>query len=78
MIVSVSVSYNCQTGNNKKLKHVYERGKMEYEIVTQKIVLSIEIIPQNAMQLPHLRLSWHGRFPSFAQIPSKFLPELAV
>jgi hypothetical protein len=36
---------------------------MEYESVTQKVLIPLESILQNAKQLQHARLSWHVRCP---------------
>jgi hypothetical protein len=47
------MSYNFQIGNNK-IKLL-----TEYETVTQKVLLLIESILQNAKQLQHARLSWY-------------------
>jgi hypothetical protein len=38
---------------------------MKYESVTQKVLLSIESILQNAEQLQHVCLSWHIRFENY-------------
>jgi hypothetical protein len=46
------VAYNFQTGN-KKIKLL-----TEYESVTQKVLFSIELVPQNAKQLQNSCLSW--------------------
>jgi hypothetical protein len=43
---------------------------MEYEIVTQKVLLHLESILQNAKQLQHARLSWHVKCPRGIQFPS--------
>jgi hypothetical protein len=52
------MDYNFQTGNNKtKLS--------EYESVTQKVLLLVELMPQNGKQLQHARLSWHVRFENY-------------
>jgi hypothetical protein len=40
---------------------------MEYESVTQNVLLFIKPILQNAKQLQHARLSWHTRCPSGIQ-----------
>jgi hypothetical protein len=62
------MTYNFQIENNKiKLLN-------EYEIVTQKVLLLIESIPQNAKQLQHMRLSWHVRCPRGIQFSSKYSP----
>jgi hypothetical protein len=50
------VAYNFQTGNNK-IKLL-----AEYESVSQKDLLLVESILQNAKQLQHGRLSWHVKF----------------
>jgi hypothetical protein len=49
---------NIQTGNNK------------LKLLTQKVLLSLESILQNAKQLQHARLSLHVRCPSDIQFPS--------
>jgi hypothetical protein len=53
------MAYNFQTGQNriKLLK--------EYESVTQKVLLLIESILQNAQQPQHARLSWHVSFENY-------------
>jgi hypothetical protein len=61
------VAYNFQTGNNK-IKLL-----TEYENVTEKVLLVIESILQNAKHL-----SWHIRCPSGIQFPSKCSPAFAV
>jgi hypothetical protein len=66
------VAYNFVTGNNKIKLH------MEYESVTQKVLLSIEPILPNAKQLQKARLSWHVRCPSGIQFPFKCSPAFAV
>jgi hypothetical protein len=38
---------------------------MEYENVTQKVLLLLESLLQNAKQLQNARLSWHVKCPSF-------------
>jgi hypothetical protein len=45
---------------------------MQYESVTQEIVLFIELILQIAKQLQTSRLSLHVRCPSGIQFPSKY------
>jgi hypothetical protein len=50
------VAGNLQTKNNK-IKLL-----TEYENVTQKVLLFIESVLQNAKQLQHARLSWQVRF----------------
>jgi hypothetical protein len=52
------VAYNFQTRNNK-IKLL-----TEYESVTQKVLIPLKSILQNAKQLQHARLSWHVRCPS--------------
>jgi hypothetical protein len=52
IIVGVSVAYNFQTRNNK-IKLL-----LQYESVTQKVLISLESVMQNAKQLQHARLSW--------------------
>jgi hypothetical protein len=53
------MAYNFQIGSNniKMLR--------EYESITQKVLLLIESILQNAKQLQHARLSWHVRFENY-------------
>jgi hypothetical protein len=51
---------------------------MEYESVTQKILLPIESILQNAKQIQHAHISWHVRCPSGIQFPTKCSPAFAV
>jgi hypothetical protein len=53
MFAEVSVVYSFQTRNNK-IKLL-----MEYESVTQKVLLPIESLLQNAKQLQQAHLSWH-------------------
>jgi hypothetical protein len=72
MNVGVSMAYSFQIGKNG-IKLL-----MEYENVTQKVLLFIESIPQNAKQLQHARLSWHVRCPSGIQFPSKCYPAFSV
>jgi hypothetical protein len=55
VIVGTFVSYNFQIGNNK-IKLL-----TEYENVSQKVVLLIESILQNAKQLQHR--AFRGTFP---------------
>jgi hypothetical protein len=52
------MAYNFQTRNNK-IKLL-----TEYESVTQKVLISLESILQNAKQLQHACLLWHTRCPS--------------
>jgi hypothetical protein len=59
------VAYNFQTGNNK-IKLI-----TEYESVTQKFLVPLESVLQNAKQVQHARLSWHVRCPSGIQFPSQ-------
>jgi hypothetical protein len=72
IIVGVSVAYNFQTRSNK-IKLL-----TEYESVTQKVLIPLESILQNAKQLQHMRLSWHVRCPSGIQFPCKCSPAFAV
>jgi hypothetical protein len=66
------VAYNFQTGHNKiKLR-------MEYESVTQKALLFIDSMLQNAKQLQYARISWHVRYPSGIQFPCNCSPALAM
>jgi hypothetical protein len=51
---------------------------MEYESVTQKVLLLIESILQNAKQLQHTCISWHVRCPSGIQFTSKCSPAFAM
>jgi hypothetical protein len=66
------VAYNFQTKNNK-IKLL-----TEYESVTQKVLISLESILQNAKQLQHACLSWHIRCPSGIQFSCKCSPAFAV
>jgi hypothetical protein len=66
------MAYNFQTRNNK-IKLL-----MEYESVTQKVLISSKSILQNAKQLQHERLSWHIRCPRGIQFPCKCSPAFAV
>jgi hypothetical protein len=43
---------------------------MEYESVTQKVLLRIESMLQNAKQHQNARQSWHVRCPSGIQFPN--------
>jgi hypothetical protein len=66
------MAYNFQTRKNKiKLF-------MEYEGVTQRVLISLESILQNAKQLQHARLSWNVRCSSGIQFPSKCFLAFAV
>jgi hypothetical protein len=47
------MAYDFQTGNNKI------NLLMEYESVTQKVLLYIESVLQNVKKLQHACLSWH-------------------
>jgi hypothetical protein len=47
------VAYNFQTGNNKM------KLLTKYESVTDKVLLLVEPILQNAKELQHARLPWH-------------------
>jgi hypothetical protein len=51
---------------------------MEYECVTQKVLLLIESILQNAKQLQHARLSWYVKCPSFLDSINNFLRSARV
>jgi hypothetical protein len=65
------MAYNFQAGNKIKLL-------TEYESATQKILLLMESMLQNAKQLQHARLSWRVRCPSGVQFPSQCSPAFAV
>jgi hypothetical protein len=66
------MAYNFQTGKNK-IKIL-----TKYVSVTQKVLLLVEAILQNAKQIQHVYISWHIRFPRGIQFPSKCSPAFAV
>jgi hypothetical protein len=53
------MAYKFQIGKNK-IKLL-----TEYESVTQKVLLLIESLLQNAKQRQHSLLSWHVRFENY-------------
>jgi hypothetical protein len=64
------VEYNIQTGK-KNIKLL-----MEYENVTQTVLLFIESIVHDAKTLQHARLPWHVRYSSGIQFLSLCSPHI--